>query len=269
MRFLTLKMTIAVALLVNSSLAMAQWTLLDDFEGSTVGDLSGQGSWTVTNADTYEVAADPLDASNQILFVPTGTGSGGSGAGSNNASIPLGSGIADGATGTAFFRMALGRNSAPIGSGTVGADFVFGSSALATPEGWSAYEGYMVMANGNIRLRDGGNGFVNVATYNADEWYNFWLVLDNAADTMDMYSSQGTDPAVLLGTGGFRNGTSDPLLTLNLRIGELLDETNGRLDSLYYDPNGANLTNPIPEPSGIALAFVACLLAAGSRRRSS
>jgi len=267
MRLLTLKLMVAVALMANSSLALAQWTLLDDFEGHSLGDVNGQGNWTASNG-VYNVAVDPLDASNQVLFVATGTGSNGSGAGSNNANIPLGSGIADGATGTVFFRMSIGANNLPLGNGTAGGDFVFGSSDVAAPNAWGDYEGYMVMANGLIRVRNGGS-FSNVGTYNADEWYNYWLVLDNDADTTTLYSSQGTDPPVSLGTGAFRNGTTDPLVTLNLRIGELLDGTDGRLDSIYFDRSGANLSNPIPEPGTIALVFGACLLVAGSRRRSS
>ncbi|NOX99157.1 MAG: PEP-CTERM sorting domain-containing protein [Verrucomicrobia bacterium] len=269
MKLLTLKLMVAMAFIASSSSALAQWTLLDDFEGSALGDVNGQNGWTATNNSStghpiavYNVDIDPTDASNQVLYVAPSTTSG------NNAYIPLGSGIADGTTGTAFFRMSLSRNDAPVGNGTLGGDFVFGSSDLAAPFTWSSYEGYMVMANGNIRIRNGG-GFDDVSTYNADEWYNYWLVLDNATDTTSLYSSQGLDPAVLLGTGAFRNGTTDPLVTLNLRIGELLNNTSGRLDSIYFDPSGANLSNPIPEPGTIALAIGACLLAVGTRRRSS
>ncbi len=260
MKILTLKLMVAVALLASSSTAMAQWALLDDFEGSTLGDVNGQNGWTADNSD-YNVAVDPLDAGNQILFVAPDSGGG-------NAYIPLGSGIAEGATGTAFFRMAIGRSNAPVGDGTIGGDFVFGSSALAAPFTWNSYKGYMVMANGNIRVRDGNTGFTNVGTYNADEWYNYWLVLDNDTDTTSLYSSQGTDPAVLLGTGPFRNNSdptteNDPLVTLNVRVGEFLNETSGRLDSIYFDPSGA----PIPEPTSLVLAAGCFLLAATSRRR--
>jgi len=281
---MALKLMVAMALLASSSSAQAQWELLDDFEGLDTGPLEGQVGWTVTNPGVYEVADDLLGSGNKVLYVPTGSGSGGGGAGSNNASIFLGAGIADGDTGTAFFRMSIGKNNDPVGSGLVGADFVFGASDIATPEGWSNYEGYMVLKDGNFRVRNGGNFDTIVGTnYVPDEWYNIWLVLDNAANETSLYSSQGTDPAVFLGTGDFRNThdgpydhnitahnvQNDPLVTLNLRIGELLNGTDGQLDSIYFDPSGANLSNPIPEPTSLVLAAGCFLLAGASRRRRS
>jgi len=190
---MALKLMVAMAILASSSLAQAQWELLDNFEGRADGELTGQGAWTVTNPGIYEVADDLLGSGNKVLYVPTGSPSGGGGAGSNNASIPLGAGIPEGSTGTAFFRMSIGKNNDPVGPGLLEGNFVFGSSAFATPEGWNNYKGYMVMADGAIRVRNGNSGFTDVGTYNADEWYNYWLVLDNAADTTSLYSSQGTD----------------------------------------------------------------------------
>lgn len=241
-----------------SGVTYGAWVSVDNFESASVGALGGQAGWTTTGENaTYEVAADPSNPANQALKA-TGTSSGSDPEG--NAYVSLGSNtIADGTTGTLFFRMRNGADG----------DFVFGSSDVAVPAGWSDYEGYMVLAGENIRLRDGGS-FTNVGTYSGDEWYNVWLVLDHAADTADLYASQGTDPAVLLGAAGaFRtsgNTVHDDLISLNVRMGNAQGNgATGYLDDIYVDTSGVNLANPIPEPATMAL--VAILLAHGAVSR--
>lgn len=246
----------AVFTLMSFGTAQAAWTNLSDFESLAPGDLGNQGSWTSVSAPNngYFVAADPDDAGNQALEA-TGANSRDDG---SNAYISLGAGIAEGATGTVFFRM---RNAAD-------GDLVFGASDVAAPAEWGDYEGYMRFAGGNIDVRN-SNTFAAVGTYNADEWYNIWLVLDNAADTTQLYASQGSNPAVALGSpGNFRNGTTDALSTLNVRLGVPQTTAVGYIDDVYVDAMGVNLGLPtIPEPTSALLAIsgVAALLA--SRRR--
>ncbi|QDU88894.1 hypothetical protein Pla175_22780 [Pirellulimonas nuda] len=242
--------------------AHGAWTLLDDFDSLALGAVGGQGNWTTTTGTgnaAYNVAVDPDDASNQALLA-TGF--------NENGYIPLGANsIAEGATGTVFLRMRTSDLS----------DLVFGSSDVAAPAGFGDYEGYMVMGvNGNPavntwKVRSGG-GFSNFGPYTADEWYNVWLVLDNAADTNSLYISQGSDAALLLGSGAFRNGTTDPLVSLNIRMGASHNNNNaqGYLDDIYIDPSGVNLGNPVapvPEPATITVALATLLGLSGVLRR--
>jgi hypothetical protein len=239
--------------------AHGQWAVLSDFEGLTPGDLGAQGGWTTTGpASSYQVAVDPADAANQALLV-TGFAS------DNNAYIPLGTGITEGSISTLFFRM---RNGSPIPGGSTG-DLVFGSSDVAAPAGFGDYEGYMRMTAGNIDVRDGG-GFAAGGPYTPDEWTNIWLVLDNGADTTTLYSSVGAAPASLLASGGFRNGTTDSLVTANVRNARNQDGIIGYIDDVYF-AKGTLLTNPvvIPEPGAIGLALLATAVWRTARRRRS
>lgn len=259
---------LALAMLLAATAAHGQWSSLSDFESATAGPVDGQEGWTTTAGNTtafYDVTADPSDPTNQALRT---TGTTGSGDMNGNAYISLGgNSIADGTTGTLFWRM---RNS-DLG------DLVVGAIDVADPAipGWGGYEGYMVQGNaggGNVfKVRDGG-GFANLDAYTADEWYNVWLVLDHTADNSSLYVSQGADPAVLLGAGDFRTGNEpdDTLTGINIRMGaaQLNNNAIGYVDDFYVDASGVNLSNPvIPEPTTAVLA--ATLLGATALRRRS
>ncbi len=213
-----------------ASISAAQWTLIDNFQSSTVGSLGSQGGWTsVGVANPYTVALDPLVNTNKVLNVSSGDQA-------VNAYIPLGSGITVGNTGTVFFRM---RNGIP-------GDLVFGASDLASPAGFGDYESYMIMASNQFRVRDAATN-KNVGTYVANDWYNVWLVMDNNSNQSSLYASQGTDPAALLGTGAFRTGNGDPsgaLVTLNVRPGAAQQGVIGYIDDIYATLNATNLTMP-------------------------
>lgn len=229
-----------------SGQAFANWTNLSDFDSLAVGPLGTQGGWTSDSDALYQVVVDPSDAANQVVEISGGGG---------NAYVGLGGGIAEGATGTIFFRA---RNGNP-------GDLVFGSSDVAAPAAWGDYEGYMRLAAGGLDVRDGG-GFANGGTYNADEWTNIWLVVDNAADTTTMYSSVGSDPAGNAITGGFRNTTTDSLVTANIRAGNAQAGVLGYIDDVYM-ASGADLTNPVPEPN-LAMLLVAAMMLGLFQRRS-
>ena len=233
----------SATLLVGVALSgpvQAGWVAISNLESATVGPLGVQEGWTTVDSERaeYTVAIDPSDSSNQAVLA----------VGDNNpdgesiqarAYIGLGtSSIPVGDTGTLFFRMRASS----------GADFVFGASDVAAPVTFSDFEGYMVMASNEFRVRNGGtNAFVG--SYTGDSWYNVWLVLDNAGNQSSLYVSQGTDPAELLGMGNFRTGNGDPsgdLVSLNLIMGQGHTQSGatGYLDDIYVDTAGRNLALP-------------------------
>ncbi|MDB4387532.1 hypothetical protein N9Z15_04925 [Akkermansiaceae bacterium] len=241
--------------------SQAVFTLLDDFESYTAGtNVNGVGGWTADPDQISVFATDPSDAGNTVLSTTRDT---------NTSSVfktmPT---IADGTTGTVFFRARA----------TDFADFVLGTSDVADPTGnWNNYEGYMrfnkvnVGDPNNIDVRDGG-GFANVGTYNADEWYNVWLVLDHTLDVTTVYINQGNgDATTAAGSGAFRataqNTVHDDLINLFIRGNNAGNA--GLVDDIYVDTAGANLSNPaaIPEPATSLLALVG--LAFGMHRRRS
>ena len=228
--------------------ASAEWVLLSDFDSLNTGTLGNQGGWTAAPDDIYQVTADPDNPANQAVQVSSGGG---------NAYIALGGGVAEGETSTLFFRA---RNGNP-------GDLVFGSSDVAAPAAWGDYEGYMRLAAGNVDVRDAG-GFSNGGTYSADTWTNVWLVLDNASDMTTMYSSVGMEPAGNAVTGGFRNTTTDALVTANIRAGNNQAGVNGYLDDIYMSA-GTNLTNPVPEPNSLLLVLISGFCLTGLLRQRS
>ncbi|MEN1678288.1 MAG: hypothetical protein AAGJ46_01750 [Planctomycetota bacterium] len=262
-----IRLSIALTLFVPATCSAA-FTSISDFESLTPGALGSQGGWTseLSATSVYTVTADPDNPSNQVLRA-TGTSAAQGAPNDGNAYISLGSNsIADGTTGTVFFRMRTSDLS----------DLVFGASDLAAPFTWSSYEGYMVMGavagNNAFRVRNGGAFSGNLLGYSGDEWYNVWLVLDHTADSTSLYVSQGADPAALLGSGGFRTGNEPDtdLVSLNLRMGAAHNNNNARgyLDDIYVDNSGVNLANPvIPEPSSVVMAFLVAVFGMGVPRR--
>ncbi|MDA7934290.1 hypothetical protein N9C66_04095 [Akkermansiaceae bacterium] len=216
-----------LSLLLSAPLLHAQWTLVDDMENGN--------NWTGLGL----IAADPDNATNQVFAVEnTGT--------RVETYLTLPNPIPDGTTGTLFFRFRSTANNGLV-------DWVAGTSDVAVPTNWPDYEGYVRLAEAgsagdiDIDARNGG-GFTEVGPAAEDTWINVWLVLDNTADTTDVYFNTTPVDATSAGTlsltgNGFRNGTTDDLVTL-LAINND-SGTTGYLDDVYLDLSGENLTHPL------------------------
>ncbi len=243
-----------LALIAMAATGHAAFSLIDNMEGAN--GWSGDGTLT----------ADPAGSGNQVFSVAN-TGS------TTTSHLSLGSGIASGTTGTLFFRVRAAGNTA---AGTF--DWVFGSTSVASPSEWSDFNGYGAMnnsaSNGDaanpMAVRD-GTSFDFFGPASADTWYNVWLVLNNDTEQTTMYFNTGlgtpaTDPSTLSSSGAFRNTGSDPLINLFVRNNGGAGSI-GYLDDVYLDTTGANLTNPIPEPSSSLLAGLLFGLGVLRRRR--
>lgn len=247
----------------------AEFIKIDDFESYALGDINGQsdGSGTWTAASIQQVALEP-NSTNQVLDSTASADE------TNSFNDDPNLTIADGTTGTLFFRIQRGTD--------VVGHIVYGLSDVATPGAWGDYEaGLGDRSSGNgfnggsLDVRDAGT-YRTLSEIGANEWINLWMVIDNGADTVQVYAqSDTTFPTQTLldddsgtTTFAFRNGTADPLTTFLLRTGT----NHGSpylLDDIYLDASGANLANPIPEPTSFVLFILALggLTAAGFRRR--
>jgi len=187
----------------------------------------------------------------------------------NTVSLPLGS------TGTLFGRFYIAGGVSNVS---------FGLSDEAGPSGFGSFEAQNVVTGGKLRGRDGG-GFADLTNGSNEAdvtgvWYNFWMVIDNAdpGQALQTYVQSGGDPdfttqlavSVPAPPQDFRDQVPDTgaLVTLFLRV-DVSQNANGVLfDDFYFDATGANLTNPIPEPSTLVLGLVLGLagIVRGKRR---
>ncbi|YCM46586.1 hypothetical protein V2O64_11205 [Verrucomicrobiaceae bacterium 227] len=218
--------TKTLSALLLAPLLHADWALLDNMESGN--NWIGEGL----------IVPDPSNPADQVYSV-------------NNTGaklvtyLPLTTVIPEGTTATLFFRF---RSSDNVGL----ADWVVGASDVVAPVDWPDYEGYVRISEdgtvGDIDLdaRNGG-GFTEVGGVTSDTWINVWLVLDNSNDTTDVYfntsATDATNPGTLSLLGaGFRNGTTDDLITLLAINNEV--NSNAYIDDIYLDTTGENLTHP-------------------------
>jgi hypothetical protein len=214
--------------------------------------LNGQDGWSVQGNDTNSAVVQDPDPTNPLNRV----GSFVNGAGSVNIARALpGAGLANGSTGTLFFRL-----NAP---GAV--NFNIGASDVA-PANFTAdfnnFESQIRLGNSaanatEVDVRNGG-GFTtgtgsNTTTYTPNTWFNVWLVIDNNTDTTQFYVSgtAGGNASTPFAQSTFRNGVaSNPLITFYARTSTASPVF---VDDIYFDSSGANLLNPIPEPGSAVL----------------
>ena len=292
-----MKMARCVACLVAMAMVgsvQAAWVMIDDFESGFGFDentqtpvllSNGANGWIVAGANDgsiasgwRHIAADPLDSTNQALRF---TGGGGTGTGKQ---VLAGEGLADGSTGTAFLRFYMDTQ--------VGVAFGLGGSATTTNTTSTA---------GTIGFGDTGtapntvmNGFTSTAassitpmqTMAVDTWYNLWIVLENAAnadpDTVNFYVQGGAFavPTLLSGVGPITDFTSRGNIAAELVQVAFRPANSNRssasgaaqpdggilyIDDMYINNAGEDLTNPVPEPSSLAM-FCMGAMGIGLRR---
>lgn len=167
----------------------ASAVIVDDFETYPVGAIPSP--WVVTTAPATVVQ----DGANQCL---QGYG----------CYRPLGSvSISDSSTEATFFF----RVYKPSGYTQ---DCSAGLSHLAAPGGdWNELEAYISIVGNDLRGRDNGAN-ISLMTISNNTWYSVWLVLNNSANTYNIYVNTGAQDATLADKKttvpfGFRNDGGD------------------------------------------------------------
>jgi hypothetical protein len=110
----------------------------------------------------------------------------------------------------------------------------------------------------NLVAENGAGAQATLATgLSLNTWYDIWMVVDNAADTYDVYLGTSGDPnslGTLVGNdlNMRHSGSVGDLVTF--RSLDSIDAANtqqsGHIDNIYFNPIAVA---PVPEPSSMAL----------------
>jgi hypothetical protein len=242
-----MKKTLVLLLLVSLLGVSAQALILvDDFESYTVGTYSGGSTAFVANGGPWEsntggatgLVSIENDGDNYLAF---GWNSGVRGA---NRTVPT---IAEGTSDTYYFQMSTTDGSPDFSAG-------LSDQPTGALSNWSDFEVQVAMTYDDtegIRLgaRNGGSFETSLVTgLSTDTWYDIWVVVNNSADTYDVYYGTSGDPETM-GTQiaddfSFRNGVASNDLTTFMTL------------SNYHEDNNANVDNvqtSVPEPATMML----------------
>ena len=236
---------LVIALLAGS---MSFAVMVDDFESYAVGNVSGTGVWTGIFAGTGNAQIE-TDGSNQY----------GSWWAANNGprgmwrNLP--NVIPDADTATTVFMQ--------VSTDTLTNDGSFGLSDITTApsssQPWGDFEVQGAIVNGALSARNAGTVVNLNYAITAGQWYNIWFVINNSADTYDMYVTTGGDATSADRVADdfvFRNSGAG-LVANNLTI--LMSAANTRADvqKFHWDniaiAGGQNLAVGLPEPATMLL----------------
>ncbi len=139
---------------------------------------------------------------------------------------------------TVFYRIFKPAGTSP--------DCSIGLSNLAAPQGdWNDFEAYVVVVSGNLLARNGSGNQTIVSLMAEATWYNIWLVINNNANTYDVYVTTGSADAAsgdrVANDFVFRKSTADDLVAF-----KVYGRSDGpvRVDDIYIS-GGLDLTIPV------------------------
>lgn len=266
---------LAFLLSAASSRVHAALVLIDNFNTGVVGTTLNAYNSGWSASTQYTIQADPTNASNRVASLGVGS--------ANNTAATRAFGtannIANGTTGTIFFRA--------LYPSTVGANFgIYVQDTTTNGATGNRRAGVIFVGNQLNERGIAGDQQVTTPGFSnppEDRWYRFWLVMDNAADTFQLYAQDEIGGAqTLLGnvsgtTLGFQTGaTSNALQAIMLLTSNAGSPTGGFFDDLYVDNTGINLTNPlaaaapsVPEPASISLLALGGMALLRRSRRCS
>lgn len=229
-----------VLLLASTSLSSASFALVENFNSLTLGDIDGQDGWTAPDNNYTVTNTAPATVSNQAMSNGTGV------------AYKDFSSIGTTGQGTLYFEMYL--NDIAAGQ-SFGVTYGTGVDPLDYATQMS------LNTSGVFRIRDGGTTYDadNSVTLEADEWYQFWMPVDNQNNTWSLYVQGGAIASQTQVTANGGNGTFGFRTSPDSVINRFLLSRGGTgtgtavIDNVYVDSSGVNLASPIPEPAHSAL----------------
>lgn len=242
--------------------AFGAFVLVDNFDTLNTASLGTQNGWTTSasgTGNTFNVIANPLSGgTGKLLEMKKSTASSSIYAYKNFTS-PIAN--ANTAT-TVFFRMY---------SASAGMNIVAG--AAETPS--TAFSDYATIARlASASLDVYSTSYQSVdSTVALGQWYDIWMVLNNSADTYQMYYSENGGAQTLATTVGslstftMRNGGAEAINAFMVATSQIATATTSYIDDIYIDTTGSNLISPVPEPSAALLGGLG-MLALLRRRRA-
>ncbi|MGD2075342.1 MAG: hypothetical protein PVG38_10550 [Gammaproteobacteria bacterium] len=226
--------------------AQAAFVLVENFDMLRPGGIHGQNNWSDAD-NSGQVVADPAGGANQALEVDTESGA-----------LYRALRVSEGASRLLFLRLRFEEHDV----------YSFGLSPRADPTEYNDFGPELGMAaatasdpNNDLRVANGsiGNVYDVLDTLTPDTWYNLWVMIDNSADTYQVWLNTDlgapADSDDLLDNDaantvfGFRLAGSADLVNFFIKTGGGPSPVAGRLylDDIYLEDTGAlNLENPGP-----------------------
>jgi len=194
--------SLILVLTVSGSAVQAGFGLVENFDSmSTTGSPDGAactgvmgGIWDTESDGTGNITITDNSGSRVVTVIGN---SGGStrGIGFNGITNP----IDNSETGIAFFRFILRTGSLQprtyIGLISDTSDNPINSTSAGTPANIPAGFGLLDNSSGGLNLVKTDGTTVLKPNVVRGQWYNFWIVADNSADTFDLYLSEAEGPA--------------------------------------------------------------------------
>lgn len=265
-------MLLAVTLLMAAP-GYSELLLVDDFEShtynATIDNCAGGGVlgglWDTESNSTGNIKIQGTSGVNQNLLISTHSSGDDRGGGINALTNP----VENTETGVLFFRFQIRNHERPVRTYLgmhhhTGSDFLTSS----TNRGDRVNAGFALFrteTTGNVEIRTTDELTVLKDDLVQGQWYNAWIVADNAADTFDLYISAVVENAssgpLELPTESDLIGLSIPfgLATENPLVGAMFPTYNGApaktdvyIDDIYWDGDGGLLLtskgarNPVP-----------------------
>jgi hypothetical protein len=241
--------------------AVADWVLINDFEGAAYEDFN---LWKrfAPQGDMFLTGLDPTNPTNGFYYVDPGPQVDGANNQVHNA-ITLPTPLAADGKGTLRYRLFffeagpfnlnIGLSDTPV---TIDDTLSKENGQLLTPTTYGDFESQIGWTDrGVITIRNGNQFLSTDVPIPVGEWITVYYAIDNVTDTTQFYyklDSMESPQIITMEDGSntalFRNGTDDPLVTLNIISA---GSNSGPvsvflLDDIYFDPTGINLDGGDP-----------------------
>lgn len=240
----------------RTGLSSPAWSVIDNFQSYSPGQLNAGatgGVWTGVFDGTANARVVSVNRNNSLEYYGTGSAWRGARTSLSNSFSPDDYSLADGDTGTYFFRVQR--------QGTQTIDGIFGLTdleSIGTSAPWqelaitlSLFKGTGVGDTTALRAYDTGGGDIVVRNnIGADEWINVWLLVDNENKSFEVATSTGTANGTLFpNTFNFGRRTAagaalDTFAGAEFRSGSNPANASVRIDDLIFLA-GENLSNPL------------------------
>ena len=254
--------------------AFGAFVLVEDFNARTIAAIGGQNGWTtsgVSTGNTFNVIANPLSGgTGNLLEMKKSTATSSIYAYKNFASPIENTSTAT----TVFFRMYSLSTVMNIVAGaaeTPSAAFT-DLATIARLNSTTGLDVYNGNTTGGVAVTNGGYLTADITPLSV-KWYDIWMVINNSADSYQMYYSENGGAQTLATAGSpslttftMRQGGTQAINAFMVATSQMTGgATTSYIDDIYIDTTGSNLTL-VPEPSAALIGGLGMLTLLRRRR---